>query len=339
MLLHISTGHRPLDLPWLLAKNPANAHRFDLSVGEAHVLFEECSETRCALCLYVEVDAVGLVRGRKRGDALSLGAYVNERPYAGGTLLGIALNRAFRSALAGKCKDRPELLELEWPLEIRIPTLRVRGSERFLRACFEPLGYQVQVDNVPLDPNFEDWGPSRFMDTTLRIEASPRAVLSHLVVLLPVLADDKHYWVSTAEVDKLMAKGGAWLAEHPEHEQITSRFLKGQRSLVRQALERLVGAEAEADAQAAEDALERPMTLNQRRMQVFAEVLGEQPGSVIDLGCGEGRLLYRLAKDKRFTRVTGADVSARALEIAERRVERIPERLKPRVSLIQAALV
>ena len=80
MLITLSTKTRPIDLSWALAKNPANApHSFALSVGTAHVLYEECSEARCAVALYVDVDPVGLVRGRKRGDPLTLGHYVNDR--------------------------------------------------------------------------------------------------------------------------------------------------------------------------------------------------------------------------------------------------------------------
>ena len=35
-------------------------------------------------------------------------------------------------------------------------------------------------------------------------------------MLLPVLDDAKHYWVSPDEVDKLMRAGAGWLAGHPE---------------------------------------------------------------------------------------------------------------------------
>jgi hypothetical protein len=58
-------------------------------------------------------------------------------------------------------------------------------------------------------------------------------------VLLPVLDDAKHYWVSPDEVDKLIRAGEGWLAGHPERDLITHRYLSHQRHLSRPALERL----------------------------------------------------------------------------------------------------
>jgi predicted TPR repeat methyltransferase len=45
----------------------------------------------------------------------------------------------------------------------------------------------------------------------------------------------------------------------------------------------------------------------------------ENSARVLDLGCGTGALLARLVRDD-FDALTGADVSARALEIAARRL-------------------
>ena len=61
---------------------------------------------------------------------------------------------------------------------------------------------------------------------------------------------------------------------------------------------------------------------------------------MLDLGCGEGALLRDLLKDRAFTEVVGVDVSARALQIAARklRVDRLPERVKARLTLRQGAL-
>ena len=48
----------------------------------------------------------------------------------------------------------------------------------------------------------------------------------------------KHYWVGVDEVDKLLARGGDWLAGHPERERIARFYLKGQRGYVADVLER-----------------------------------------------------------------------------------------------------
>src|SRR5579864_7313517 len=79
-------------------------------------------------------------------------------------------------------------------------------------------------------------------------------LLTHLYVLIPVLDDDKHYWVGDDEVEKLLRRGEGWLADHPAKEQITRRYLKHQGKLTRAALARLAEDEEDADAAAVEQA-------------------------------------------------------------------------------------
>ena len=61
---------------------------------------------------------------------------------------------------------------------------------------------------------------------------------------------------------------------------------------------------------------------------------------VLDLGCGEGRLLRELLKDKAFAEIVGMDVSHRALEIASQklRLEDLPAMQKDRIRLIHGSL-
>jgi 3' terminal RNA ribose 2'-O-methyltransferase Hen1 len=61
---------------------------------------------------------------------------------------------------------------------------------------------------------------------------------------------------------------------------------------------------------------------------------------VLDLGCGEGKLLRRLAEDSQFAEVVGMDVSTRALAIAEERLRRTRHLDGPgRVKLLHGSLV
>jgi 3' terminal RNA ribose 2'-O-methyltransferase Hen1 len=59
---------------------------------------------------------------------------------------------------------------------------------------------------------------------------------------------------------------------------------------------------------------------------------------VLDLGCGEGKLLRALLHDAAFAEVVGVDVSARALEIANQRLERFPEEVRGRAKLLHGSL-
>jgi 3' terminal RNA ribose 2'-O-methyltransferase Hen1 len=168
---------------------------------------------------------------------------------------------------------------------------------------------------------------------TLAATARLQALLSHLYVLIPVLDDDKHYWVSADEIDKLLRHGEGWLAGHPEREFITRRYLRRGPRLAREALERLAALDAvpevttDAEPETASPLADEPVSLNDLRHQTVIRALRDSgTTTVLDLGCGEGKMLRLLLADPRFTRVTGADVSMQPLSIARERlnVDRLP---------------
>jgi 3' terminal RNA ribose 2'-O-methyltransferase Hen1 len=352
VLLTMTTTHEPAtDLGYLLVKHPDRVHTVEVPTGTAYVCFPEASAERCTAALILEIDPVRLGGGRRRSgtaipEGFTLGQYVNDRPYAASSLLAAALNRAFRSAMRGDSRDRPELAQTPIPLELRIPALRCRGD---VERLFAPLGWSVDASAVPLDEEHPEWGESRYVDLTLTGTVRLAEALNHIYVLLPVLDDAKHYWVSPDEVTKLLRAGVGWLARHPERAFIAQRYLAHKRSLTQLALERL----AEVDDAAGLDSIDadpaagldedQPSQVplgQQRRRAVLAEVAQARPAKVLDLGCGQGALLAELMKVREYTEIVGVDVSAAALGIAARRLrlERLPERQRNRVRLLQSAL-
>lgn len=350
MLLTITTTHQAAsDLGYLLHKHPARFQSYDLSFGKAHVFYPDVCEGKCSACLLLDVDPVGIVRGKGQGEGL-LSQYVNDRPYVASSFLSVAIAQVFGTALQGRCNDRPELAKAPLPLEARIDVLPVRGGERFLRAAFEPLGYAVEARGYPLDERFPEWGESPYFSVAIAKTIALSDLLSHLYVLLPVFDNQKHYFVGDDEMEKLLAKGKDWLAGHPEKEEIARRYLKFRPSLYRQALAQLVeeeqpGDSEEADrpgADRAEAAIEKPLSLNEQRIgAVLAALRSSGASRVLDLGCGEGKLLRELLKDKQFGEIVGMDVSMRALEIARGRIkpERLPEKESARIRLIHGSLM
>ncbi|MDR2986865.1 MAG: 3' terminal RNA ribose 2'-O-methyltransferase Hen1 [Nocardiopsaceae bacterium] len=363
------------DLGYLLHKNPARVQAFEVALGTAHGFYPEATAVRCTAALLLEVDPVGLVRGRRGtrgaggGEGLSLGQYVNDRPYAASSLLAVAMSRVYKTAMSGRCEARPELAVTPIPLEIRIPVLPCGGGQDLARRLFEPLGWEVAAAPIALDDEFPDWGNSRYLDLRLSGRTRLADALNHLYVLLPVLDDSKHYWVSTDEVDKLIRSGTGWLAGHPEKPLITRRYLARRSSLYKSALARLAevdDAEPEAfdnavpdpgqepdgesglivvaasgDPRGGTEAHDAPVPLaEQRRGAVMAVLRAAGARRVADVGCGEGALTAALLADDAFTEVIAADVSSRALGIAERRlrVDQMPPRRRERLSLIQSSV-
>ena len=348
MLLTISTAYSPAtDLGYLLHKHPARIQSFGLAFGQAHVFYPEARTEKCTAALLLDVDAVGLIR-RPHGqfaENFALAQYVSDRPYVASSFLSVAIARVFSSALSGKCKERPELAETEIPLKVKLSILPCRGGEKLLRRLFEPLGYTVEAERHALDTRFPDWGESRYFTVTLETTCRLSELLTHLYILMPVLDDEKHYWVGDAEIEKLLKHSNDWLADHPEQESIVRRYLKHQRRLTRQALAQL----REEDAQEAdetvqaqeEEQVEKWIGLNEIRLATVTEVL-KQCGArrVLDLGCGEGKLLRKLLAEKQFEEIVGMDVSHHALRIAQERLnyDRLTEKQKQRLCLFQGSL-
>ena len=336
MLLTVTTTHRPAtDLGHLLHKHPDRVQPFEVPFGRAHVFYPEASEERCTAALLLDVDPVGLVRrGHGRGS-FALAEYVNDRPYVASSFLSVAMNRVLSTAIAGKCAARPELAAAPLPLQAWMPAVPARGGEALVRRIFEPLGYAVDASPVPIE-----WGQSRHLELSLTAEVRLADLLNHLYVLLPVLDDEKHYWVDEGEIEKLMRRGEGWLAAHPARELIVRRYLKRQARLVHPALAQLDEAAPPEDEPAREEELEERVSPRDQRLGTVQAVLKASGARrVLDLGCGAGALLQRLLRDG-YEEVVGVDVSVRALEAAHRRLrlDRLPEAQRRRVTLLQSPL-
>jgi 3' terminal RNA ribose 2'-O-methyltransferase Hen1 len=347
-----STAASASDLSHLLRKHPDRAQEFALSVGTAHVFYPEVSGERCTVAMLLEVDPVGLARDKRfRGsDAATLARYVNDRPYASSSMVAVALGQVFRTAMNGTSETYPELAASALPLEITVAAVPARGRDTagLVTRLFEPLGWAVDETPIPLDPEFPEWGDSVYVDLVLRGEMRLSDALRHLYVLLPVLDDAKHYWVSDDEVAKLLRAGEGWLPDHPERELITRRYLAHQRSMVDEATE-LLAAEArlgdldDIPANGGEAQREQSRTAPlapQRADAVLAALRDIGARSVADVGCGEGALLRRLMADAAFTTIIGSDVSASVLAKAERalNLREASDRQRERVRLLQSSV-
>jgi 3' terminal RNA ribose 2'-O-methyltransferase Hen1 len=326
MFLSIATTHRPAtDLGFLLHKHPERVHETELPFGKVFVFYPQADEERCEAALVMDVDPVGLVRGKGRSDGL-IDHYVNDRPYAASSLLSVAMGRALRTAMSGTSRERAELAETEIALEAVVTPLPARGGVHLVHDLFAPLGWTVGTEAVDGGGAITGKTPT-YVTLTLSGRARLSALLNHLYVLIPVLDDDKHSWVGDDEVAKLLKRGEGWLDTHPARDLIVRRYLIHRRGLAREALERLVPeTRAEAvepqDRSAREDALEAPLRLADERLAAVVEALRAAGASAIaDLGCGEGRLLQRLVRERWALRLIGVDAAARDLEWASRRLK------------------
>lgn len=397
MLLTLTTTYQPAtDLGYLLHKNPARLQTVEVSGGQAHVFYPEATAERCTAALLLDLDPVGLVRGRSErgGEGFSLEQYVNDRPYVASSFLSVALSKAFSTAMNGTCKDRPTLPEQPLPLAVTVAVVSAPGPD-WPRRLFEPLGYQVETEAYPLDPTQPAWGDSPYYTLHLRHDGLRlQDVLTHLYVLLPVLDNNKHYYIDQNEAEKLLHRGGDWLPRHPERGFITRRYLRYRALYVNPTLARLLEGEEEPDAGTSRDPsgadplsrgegepdaasatptiteqkpeLELKLEISspsprerglggevrtpdepkqslhdQRLQQVAHEIYQLAPKRVLDLGCGEGKLLRLLLRQPKIEYILGMDVSHQALARAAQRLhlEEMPPRQRARLDLIQGSLL
>ena len=349
MLINISTTHYPAtDLGYLLHKHPDKYQVVDLSIGKAHIFYPEKSDERTTISLLLDIDAIEMIRNSKNAgnQNFALEHYVNDRPYVISSLMSTALTKSFSTAMSGRCKDKPELVDKALPLEALLAVIPVlKGGEALVRRLFEPLGYEVTVKQLMLDEQFPDWGMSKYFTIQLKNTITIQHFLNQLFVLIPVLDQSKHYYVGKEEIEKLMRKGIGWLNEHPAKDEIVKRYFIKSGALSRQALERLE--EVEGDS-AAEQPQEEPALVRQRRESLHDkrlqaaedQLLASGAQRVLDLGCGEGKLLRRLLKYGQFTEILGMDVSYDELLKAKNRLhyDDLSPKQKDRIQLIQGSL-
>ncbi len=352
MLLTITCEtHDATDLGYLLHKHPDSVFEAEKWFGRITVFYPVVEPDRCTVALLLDVDPVGLVRGR---TGAGLDQYVNDRPYVASSLLSVAIVEAFGTAINGRSKERQDRVGEKMPLEACLAMVRCSGGSDLITRLFEPLGYAVTLQRETLDARFPEWGDSDVYRLALRGEQTVQDLLTHLYVLIPVLDNAKHYFVGADEVDKLLKKGGVWLAAHPEKELIARRYLRYRQEHVRDALTRIepphddvaeeTQAETDARQEAQEAQAEEPMRLNEARLQSAFEAVQEMSPParrVLDLGCGEGRLLKRLLAEREFEEIVGVDVAAVALEHAAQRLrlDTLSPQRRDRIRLIQGSLV
>ena len=192
MLLTVSTTHVPArDLGFLLHKHPDRVQHFTQSFGTATVFYPEATDERCTAALLLEVDPVRLARRRGKTPDFSLAQYVNDRPYAASSLLGVALADVFSTARSGRCDSLQELADGPIPLDISLPVLPCRGGPEQAHRVFEPLGWEVVAEPIALDERFPEWGDSRYVSLRLTGTLRLADALNQLHVLLPVLDDSQ----------------------------------------------------------------------------------------------------------------------------------------------------
>ena len=161
MLLTITTTHGPAtDLGYLLHKHPARFQSYDLSFGGRMSSTPRSDDDRCSACLLLDVDPVGIVRGK--GAAEGLLVPVRQRSTLRrlvvpqrGDLAGLRLGAPGPVQGPAGADDDPD------PALGPAACHSRAGRRAVPEGVFEPLGYAVDAERHPLDERFPSGARAR----------------------------------------------------------------------------------------------------------------------------------------------------------------------------------
>ena len=311
-----------------------------LNYGKAYVFYPKLSDATTTCALLLDIDPIDLARGKVGNRGGGLFDYVNDRPYVSSSFMSTAISKVFGTAMSGRSKEKQELADTPLALTAKLHMLAAPNKD-MIPDIFEPLGYKVKVETYQNDDKFPDWGESKYVTMTLSAKVLLRDLLNHIYTLIPVFDTHKHYYISGEEIEKLLSHGSDWLKDHPKREYIARRYLYRRRGLARHAIDRLTEEDEPEPEDSEEEVPEKKPTLNQSRLQaVLDEVLDSGASSVIDMGCGEGRLTRMLIREKQLRKVAATDVSFDTLEWAKQKlkIDRLHETVQDKLTLFQSSL-
>ncbi len=113
------------------------AWKFSLS------FYPEVTPERCTVAVLLEIDPIGLMRSNKRRIP-GLDQYVNDRPYVASSLMSVALNAAFSTAMNGRSKDRPERVAEKMNLSATVAAVRCNAGGDLITHRFHNLSERIQ---------------------------------------------------------------------------------------------------------------------------------------------------------------------------------------------------
>ena len=337
MLLTMTLGGpRASSFPELLKHQPDQVATHSLPFGKAHVFFPSV-EPACQMAFLVDAHSSDMEMGDgpylDRGS--ELGRHFNHRPYTANVHLATALRLVFAELLA------EDHAEAQGPLTLELAALPARDASDF-ETLFAPLGYAVSAS--PLPNPFSKTEP-RCYELKLERQVHPAQALQELIAGLLCLDGSKLYWTSPEESAQLMAVAGPVIEGHPEEGAVRELLAAGQGSLFNPHLKKLaLGSDVadwkeKADEKAA--ALEAKWGLDVAREEALLWLLGEiKPERVLDLGSGNGRLVWKLLTGNVAERVTGMDISLTKLQASGRNLVEwgLPAEKRQAVSLQNASV-
>ena len=307
-----------------------------------------------------------------KGAGTTIHEYVNDRPYVSSSMMSVAMTRTLRNAVRGDCKERAGLARTPIDLIMTLAAVPCRGRETLIEDLFGPLGYAIEGKSDDADP--EGAHQNITLKATKRLSEMLTHVYVLLPVLdnrkhywigdaeIEKLMAHGKGWLedhphrdlivqrylghrksltseamSTLEAEHDPAEDPADPAEDPtDPAEGPTDPAENPADPAEGPTDPAVGPTGE-EPDTPEQTVRRKNLHEQRLDWVESELRDTGAERVVDLGWGEGRLLRRLLAEPQYREIVGADVSARSLEIARRRLglRKMKTADRDRISLVQ----
>ncbi|WP_338541939.1 3' terminal RNA ribose 2'-O-methyltransferase Hen1 [Paenibacillus tundrae] len=301
----------------LLAKNPNNIYdRTDKGV-RVRMVYTRATSSETEVLIHAEPDPVDLVRGSP--DGYDITQYINDREFVTSSLFCSYIRSALGTALNGKPKEEyTKWVEHPFDLQLSFGPVASDLPDRVVEELFSHLGYAVTLEREELSYSFDLKKRSSVRRIILRGQETVQNALRQLFLLIPVLDNYKHYFISEDEIDKIKRYGDGWLETHPHKELIVKRTLRfaelirkyeskegrlsisDNKPLSAEDVENDRNALSERSNEASTDDVltdDPPVRLNELRYRAITDVVARLPHRrrIVDMGAGEGKLSARLA--------------------------------------------
>lgn len=336
MLMTINLSGFPADSISSIFKQESKAVRtVPLPFGEAHIFFPEVDDgVQLAFLLEVKASKIEQTEGHQLETAPLHNRYFNHRSYSADVHFAHALRLAFEELLQGDAGEA-------YPISIEFSSVFAADSKH-LDTLFAPLGYRVR--HAPVS---ESELSDRTQLYNLRLEGhkTPQTALLEMIAMFFALDEDKLYWSSPEESGALLALVGPVIQSHPEANAVEAILTKAANRSFNPLAKRLAPIknlsfeQERADAKA--KALEAPLRLAELREDTILWLVQEcKAQKLLDIGCGNGHLLWRLLDEDAVEKVAGIDVSPLFLQEAAKQIVQwgLPPEKHGRVSLLSGSL-
>lgn len=333
-------GNNAEKISWFLGKNPDSNFARETKYGIVEFKYIDYSENFVKAFITFHPDGLSMI---KESEFNGLDSYINDREFSVSTIFLSNIRNSIGHVLSYNYKD----IDLKFDFEFEIGPISTNLPNDVILELFQPLGYIVEINKIQSEYDFNiDSG--NVIELKIKNNSDIVSIFRHIYVLLPIIDNYKHHFISDEEVDKLLRLGEGWLVNHPKNEFISKRYVGYKQVMFRNVMNELEKEKEKIEKNIQEneeinenEIEEEKLGLGVLRYKAFATHIDNlNIEEVVDMGAGEGRLIELLAESNKIKTIIACEPTEKGRRIMRERIEKWTRyrniKVKPRV--VQSSL-